>query len=78
MLSKIMPINVTYDLPDSEFSGEKRLITAEFEKFFLVSTYVVNSGNIFFIFPENPPLNYFFSRSRIENIGKALEVEQSF
>lgn len=44
ILSKIEPISVTNDLPDSEFSDEKRIITAEFEKFYLVSVYVVNAG----------------------------------
>lgn len=42
ILSKIEPISVTYNLPD--FEDEKRMITAEYEKFFLVATYVVNSG----------------------------------
>lgn len=44
ILSKVEPISVTYDLVDSEFDDEKRLITAEFEKFFLISVYVVNAG----------------------------------
>lgn len=44
LLSKMEPIEVTYDLPDTDFSDEKRLITAEFEKFYVVSVYVVNSG----------------------------------
>lgn len=43
LLSKEKPIKVDYDLPD-QFKNEKRLITAEFDKFILVSTYVVNSG----------------------------------
>lgn len=44
LLSKVEPIQVTFDLPDSDFSNEKRIITAEFEKFFVVSVYVVNAG----------------------------------
>lgn len=44
LLSKVEPIEVTFDLPDSDFSDEKRLITAEFEKFFVVAVYVVNAG----------------------------------
>lgn len=31
-------------MPDSEFDDDKRLITAEFENFFVVTVYVVNSG----------------------------------
>lgn len=44
VLSKVAPIKVTFDLEKTEFADAHRLITAEFEKFFLVSTYVVNSG----------------------------------
>lgn len=44
LLSKVEPIQVVYDIPDTEFSKERRAITAEFEKFFVVSVYVVNSG----------------------------------
>lgn len=44
LLSKVKPIKVTNDIPDSEFSDDKRVITAEFEKFYVVSVYVVNSG----------------------------------
>lgn len=44
MLSKVEPIAVTLDLPGTEFADAKRLITAEYEKFFLLTAYVVNSG----------------------------------
>ena len=47
VLSKIKPINVTLGFKDSEakeHDEEGRLITAEFEKFFLVTTYVPNAG----------------------------------
>lgn len=44
ILSKVKPLKVTYDLPDTDFSDDKRMITAEYENFYLVSTYVVNSG----------------------------------
>lgn len=43
ILSKQMPMEIFYDLP-GEFSDEKRLITAEYKKFYLVCTYVVNAG----------------------------------
>jgi AP endonuclease 1 len=44
VLSKEKPLKVILDMPDTEFSQEGRMITAEFEKFYLVSVYVVNSG----------------------------------
>lgn len=44
LLSKVEPIAVTYDIPDTDFAHEKRSITAEFEKFYVVSVYVVNAG----------------------------------
>lgn len=37
-------MHVTFDLEGTDFADAHRLITAEYEKFFLVSTYVVNSG----------------------------------
>jgi exonuclease III len=39
----VKPIKVEHDLP-GKFKDEKRLITAEYEDFYLVSTYVVNAG----------------------------------
>jgi AP endonuclease 1 len=44
LLSKIKPLSVQYDLEGSEFADECRLITAEFDKFYVVSVYVVNAG----------------------------------
>lgn len=42
--SKIMPINVEYGIGDKEFDVAGRIITAEYEKFFLINVYVPNSG----------------------------------
>ncbi|CRK91257.1 CLUMA_CG004937, isoform A [Clunio marinus] len=44
ILSKVKPLDVTFDLPGTEFEDEKRLITAEYKNFFLISVYVVNAG----------------------------------
>ncbi|XP_039301239.1 recombination repair protein 1-like, partial [Nilaparvata lugens] len=44
MYSKVKPIEVKFGLGSAEFDDEGRVITAEFEKFFLVNTYVVNAG----------------------------------
>lgn len=44
LYSKIKPINVTYGIGVSEHDKEGRIITAEYEKFFLVTSYTPNSG----------------------------------
>jgi len=43
VLTKQFPEEVFYDLP-GQFSDEKRLITVEFKKYYLVCCYVVNAG----------------------------------
>lgn len=42
--SKIMPINVEYGIGNAEHDESGRLITAEYEKFYLLCVYVPNSG----------------------------------
>ncbi|KAH8251189.1 hypothetical protein KR032_002229 [Drosophila birchii] len=42
--SKIMPINVEYGIGNGEFDDVGRMITAEYEKFYLINVYVPNSG----------------------------------
>lgn len=44
ILAKKEPIEVTYDMGIEEHDQEGRVITAEFEKFFLVTVYTPNSG----------------------------------
>lgn len=44
VLCKKKPINVTYGIGVEEHDNEGRVITAEFDKFFLVTAYVPNSG----------------------------------
>lgn len=44
ILSKEKPMSVVLDLPDTDFADVKRVITAEFQNFYLVSVYVVNAG----------------------------------
>jgi len=44
ILTKTEPLNVTYDMGIEEHDQEGRVITAEFEKFFLVTVYTPNSG----------------------------------
>lgn len=45
ILSKIKPINVSYGIGVGEHDTQGRVITAEYEKFFVISVYVPNSGN---------------------------------
>jgi len=44
ILSKSPALSVTYDMNIEEHDQEGRVITAEYEKFFLVTVYTVNSG----------------------------------
>lgn len=44
ILSKTEPLNVTYDMGIEEHDQEGRVITAEYEKFHLVTVYTPNSG----------------------------------
>ena len=45
VLSKTKPLSVTYDMGVAEHDDEGRIICAEFEDFYLVNTYVPNSGS---------------------------------
>jgi len=42
--SKIKPINFAYGIESPEFNNEGRVITLEFEKFYLINVYTPNSG----------------------------------
>ncbi|KAH9648909.1 DNA-(apurinic or apyrimidinic site) endonuclease [Citrus sinensis] len=45
IISRIKPLSVTYGLGISDHDSEGRLVTAEFDSFFLLSCYVPNSGD---------------------------------
>ena len=45
VLSKILPISCKYGIGIEEHDGEGRVVTLEFEDFYLVSVYVPNSGD---------------------------------
>ena len=45
ILSKIEPLSVHYGLLDEKYDEEGRVITLEFESFYLVGAYVPNSGD---------------------------------
>jgi exodeoxyribonuclease-3 len=40
--TKIKPLQVTYGLPDGSYNDEGRIITLEFDTFYLINTYVPN------------------------------------
>lgn len=44
IFTKIAPLSVTFDMNMEEHDQEGRVITAEFEQFYLVTVYVPNSG----------------------------------
>jgi exodeoxyribonuclease-3 len=44
ILSRVKPLNVTYDMGIEVHDQEGRIITAEFEQYYLVTVYVPNSG----------------------------------
>jgi exodeoxyribonuclease III len=44
ILSKIHPLSVSYGLKEGKYDDEGRVITLEFENFYLVGAYVPNSG----------------------------------
>lgn len=52
LYSKVKPINVTYGIGDKSQDDEARMITAEYEKFFLINTYVPNSGTKLVTLPK--------------------------
>ncbi|CAD7085456.1 unnamed protein product [Hermetia illucens] len=58
--SKIMPINVEYGLGDEEQDDDGRLLTAEYEKFFLVCVYVPNAGRKLVTLPKRLRWNKLF------------------
>ena len=45
IISKVEPVNVTYDIGQEEFDTEGRVITVEFTNYFLVTVYTPNSGD---------------------------------
>ncbi|GMH08143.1 hypothetical protein Nepgr_009983 [Nepenthes gracilis] len=45
IISRIKPLSVNYGLGISDHDGEGRLVTAEFDSFYLLSGYIPNSGD---------------------------------
>ncbi|KAJ0042587.1 hypothetical protein Pint_17780 [Pistacia integerrima] len=45
LFGQIKPLSVTYGLGIEDHDNEGRLVTAEFDSFYLLNTYVPNSGD---------------------------------
>ena len=45
MFSKFLPISIFEDLEEPAYSQEGRVITLEFEHFYLISVYVPSAGD---------------------------------
>ena len=48
LLSKVKPISVAYGIGTPKHDGEGRVVTAEFDTFYVVSTYIPNAGQVRF------------------------------
>ena len=44
ILTKAKPISIYYDLGIEKHDGEGRVITLEFEKFYILGNYIPNAG----------------------------------
>ncbi|XP_033228182.1 recombination repair protein 1 isoform X2 [Belonocnema kinseyi] len=60
LYSKIKPINVTSGLQNTKFDDEGRMITAEYQNFFLVNVYVPNAGSKLVTLPKRLSWNATF------------------
>ena len=57
-----MPYHVDYGVGDAELDDEGRLITVEYEKFYLVCVYVPNSGRGLVTLPKRLRWNKLFAK----------------
>ncbi|MDA3855949.1 MAG: exodeoxyribonuclease III [Candidatus Woesearchaeota archaeon] len=70
IFSKLEPVNVSYGLGIEEHDTEGRVITAEFEKFFLVTVYTPNSKR------ELERLDYRYEKWDIDFLTHVKKLEQ--
>jgi len=73
LLSKKEPLNISYGLSDSEFDDEGRLITAEYDNFYLLNVYVPNAGNKLVTLPKRLKWNEAFKKY-IQDLDKKKPV----
>lgn len=69
ILSKNLAHNVQEGLNDAEMDEEGRIITAEYEKFYLICVYVPNAGNKLVTMPRRLRWNKLFE----EHVSKLNE-----
>lgn len=62
ILSKTLAQNVEYGIGDEEMDYEGRIITAEFEKFYVICVYVPNAGNKLVTLPRRLVWNKLFEK----------------
>ncbi|KAL7288017.1 hypothetical protein TKK_0018067 [Trichogramma kaykai] len=60
LFSKVEPISITGGLQDLELDTEARVITAEFDKFYLINVYVPNAGQSLVTLPKRLKWNQAF------------------
>lgn len=68
-----LAINVVYGLQDEELDSEGRIITAEYEQFYLICTYVPNAGRKLVTLPKRLQWNEEF-RNYVKELDKKKPV----
>lgn len=61
-----MPYNVDYGIGNKELDEEGRIITAEYEKFYLVCVYVPNAGRKLVTLPRRLRWNTLFEKHVVD------------
>ena len=73
LLTKIEPIEVKFGIGIAEHDNEGRVITAEYEKFYLVASYIPNSGRKLVRLAYRQQFNEAF-RSYLQELNKKKPV----
>lgn len=73
LYSKIEPVSVKYGLGDKEHDDEGRMITAEYEQFYVISVYVPNAGRGLVTLPKRLKWNEVF-RDFVNDLDKKKPV----
>ncbi|XP_023247426.1 uncharacterized protein LOC106635782, partial [Copidosoma floridanum] len=73
LLSKKKPLNVSYGLNNDEFDHEGRLITAEYDNYYVLNVYVPNAGNKLVTLPKRLKWNEAFKKF-VQDLDKKKPV----
>lgn len=68
-----MPYNVEYGIGNEEMDEEGRIITAEYEKFYLICVHVPNAGTKLVTLPKRLKWNELFDQ-HVTNLNKRKSV----